>query len=108
MLAVSFKAISTLDSMIGHKSQRYLYFGWCAAKLDTIANYIPARITGLLISNKSKTSYFSLAQRAIVKEGYSNQGLWEFPWFEYKIYTHSSVYPSAKFAVSAGIKDSVT
>lgn len=49
VLAVSFKAISTLDSMIGHKNNRYLYFGWCAAKLDTFANFIPARITGLLI-----------------------------------------------------------
>ena len=49
VLAVMFKAISTLDSMIGHKDERYLYFGWCAAKLDDIANYIPARITGLLI-----------------------------------------------------------
>jgi adenosylcobinamide-phosphate synthase len=50
VLAVSFKAISTLDSMIGHKNERYLYFGWCPAKLDTLANFIPARITGLLIS----------------------------------------------------------
>jgi adenosylcobinamide-phosphate synthase len=49
VLAVCFKAISTLDSMIGHKDEKHLYFGWCAAKLDTIANYIPARITGLLI-----------------------------------------------------------
>lgn len=49
VLAVGFKAISTLDSMIGYKSERYLYFGWCAAKLDTLANFIPARITGLLI-----------------------------------------------------------
>lgn len=49
VLAISFKAISTLDSMIGHKNERYLYFGWCAAKIDTIANFIPARITGLLI-----------------------------------------------------------
>lgn len=49
VLGVMFKAISTLDSMIGHKNERYLYFGWCAAKLDTIANFIPARITGLLI-----------------------------------------------------------
>jgi len=49
VLAVMFKAISTLDSMIGYKSEKYLYFGWCAAKLDTIANFIPARITGLLI-----------------------------------------------------------
>lgn len=35
--------------MIGHKDERYLYFGWFAAKLDDIANYIPARITGILI-----------------------------------------------------------
>lgn len=50
VLAVAFKAVSTLDSMIGHKNEKYLYFGWCAAKLDDIANYIPARITGTLIS----------------------------------------------------------
>lgn len=49
VLALSFKAISTLDSMLGHKNERYLYFGWCAAKLDMLANFIPARITGLLI-----------------------------------------------------------
>jgi len=49
VLAIMFKAISTLDSVIGHKNERYLYFGWCAAKLDTLANFIPARITGLLI-----------------------------------------------------------
>lgn len=49
VLAVMFKAVSTLDSMIGHKDERYLYFGWCAAKIDDIANFIPARIAGLLI-----------------------------------------------------------
>lgn len=49
VLAVMFKAVSTLDSMIGHKNERYLHFGWCAASLDTLANFIPARITGLLI-----------------------------------------------------------
>lgn len=51
--AVCFKAVSTLDSMIGHKNQRYIYFGWCAAKLDSLANFIPARITGLLICTAS-------------------------------------------------------
>jgi len=35
--------------MIGHKNERYLNFGWCAATLDDAANFIPARITGLLI-----------------------------------------------------------
>lgn len=49
VLAIIFKAISTLDSMLGHKDKRYLHFGWCAAKFDTLANFIPARITGLLI-----------------------------------------------------------
>jgi adenosylcobinamide-phosphate synthase len=49
VLAVMFKAVSTLDSMVGHKDERYLYFGWCAAKIDDIANFIPARIAGLLI-----------------------------------------------------------
>lgn len=48
VLAVMFKAVSTLDSMIGHKNGKYLHFGWCAAKLDTAVNFIPARITGLL------------------------------------------------------------
>jgi adenosylcobinamide-phosphate synthase len=49
VVAVMFKAVSTLDSMIGHKSDRYIHFGWCAARLDDAANYIPARISGVLI-----------------------------------------------------------
>ncbi len=44
-----YKAINTLDSMIGYKTPRYFYFGKAAAKLDDIANFIPARITALLI-----------------------------------------------------------
>ncbi|MEW6067681.1 MAG: adenosylcobinamide-phosphate synthase CbiB [Nitrospirota bacterium] len=49
VLAVTYKAINTLDSMIGYKDKRYLHFGWFSAKLDDIANFIPARITGFLI-----------------------------------------------------------
>lgn len=49
VLAVMFKAVSTLDSMIGHKDEKYLYFGWCAARTDEVANYLPARIAGVLI-----------------------------------------------------------
>lgn len=44
-LAVAYKAINTLDSMIGHRSARYLRFGWAAAKLDTAANWLPARLS---------------------------------------------------------------
>lgn len=46
-LAFLYKGINTMDSMVGYKNEQYLYFGRCAAKLDDIANYIPARIAGL-------------------------------------------------------------
>ena len=48
-LAIAYKAVNTLDSMIGHKDEKYLYFGRVAARLDDVANYIPARISTLLL-----------------------------------------------------------
>jgi adenosylcobinamide-phosphate synthase len=48
-LALAYKAVSTLDSMIGHLDDRYRWFGWASARLDDAANYLPARITGLLL-----------------------------------------------------------
>lgn len=48
-LAYAFKAVSTLDSMVGYKNEKYLNLGWAAAKLDDAANYLPARLSGLLI-----------------------------------------------------------
>ena len=48
-LAFLYKAINTMDSMVGYKNDKYLYFGRCAAKLDDVANFIPARISGLLM-----------------------------------------------------------
>ena len=44
-----YKGINTMDSMLGYKNDRYLYFGRCAAKLDDVANFIPARISGWLM-----------------------------------------------------------
>jgi adenosylcobinamide-phosphate synthase len=44
------KMVNTLDSMIGHKSERYRAFGWAAARLDDLLNLIPAPISGLLIA----------------------------------------------------------
>jgi adenosylcobinamide-phosphate synthase len=47
---VCYKAINTADSMIGYKTKRYRDFGWAAARLDDVANYIPARLTAILIA----------------------------------------------------------
>ena len=47
---MAYKMINTLDSMIGYKNDRYLYFGRFAARLDDVVNFIPARITGLLMA----------------------------------------------------------
>ena len=47
--ALAYKAINTLDSMIGHRGARYEYFGKCAARLDDAANFVPARLTAVLI-----------------------------------------------------------
>ncbi len=48
-LTMAFKAVSTLDSMVGYKDERYLDFGWASARLDDLANFLPARITGGLL-----------------------------------------------------------
>lgn len=48
-LAMAYKAVNTLDSMVGYKNKKYNNFGWASARLDDIVNYIPARITALLI-----------------------------------------------------------
>lgn len=47
--ALAYKSINTMDSMIGHREERYLYFGRAAARLDDVANYLPARISALLV-----------------------------------------------------------
>jgi adenosylcobinamide-phosphate synthase len=44
-----YKGINTMDSMLGYKNDQYLYFGRCAARLDDVANYIPSRLSGLLM-----------------------------------------------------------
>ncbi len=48
-LAMAFRAVNTLDSMVGYKNDRYLYFGWASARLDDVLNYIPARLTAPIL-----------------------------------------------------------
>jgi adenosylcobinamide-phosphate synthase len=47
---VLFKVASTLDSMVGNRTPRYLRFGWAGARLDDVMNYVPARLTWLLLA----------------------------------------------------------
>ena len=47
---LAYKAVNTADSMIGHRSERYRAFGWAAARLDDLLNYVPARISGFLLA----------------------------------------------------------
>jgi adenosylcobinamide-phosphate synthase len=72
---VLFKIVSTMDSMVGYKSARYLRFGWCGARLDDVMNYMPARLTWVLIAavafivpgcSARKAWRIGLAQHAIL------------------------------------------
>ena len=49
ILGFFYKAVNTMDSMIGYKNEKYLYFGRAAAKLDDVLNFIPARISAVLM-----------------------------------------------------------
>lgn len=46
---MAYKAVSTLDSMVGYKNEKYRWFGWASARLDDVLNFIPARLSGLLM-----------------------------------------------------------
>jgi adenosylcobinamide-phosphate synthase len=47
--AIVYKAVNTMDSMVGYMNERYRYFGWFPARADDVANWIPARLSGLLL-----------------------------------------------------------
>ena len=49
-LALAYKAVNTLDSMIGHRDERYEHFGWASARLDDVMNWVPARLAGGFIA----------------------------------------------------------
>ena len=87
-LAFMYKGINTMDSMIGYKNDVYLYFGRCAAKLDDLANLIPARITGLVM----------IASSFIC--GLNGPGAWKIFWRDR--YNHLSPNSAMTESVTAG------
>jgi adenosylcobinamide-phosphate synthase len=48
--AAAYRALNTMDAMVGHRSSRYEQFGWASARLDDAANFVPARLTALLVA----------------------------------------------------------
>jgi adenosylcobinamide-phosphate synthase len=71
-LAMAYKAVNTLDSMIGHSDKRYFYFGKAAARLDDAANYLTSRLTALTIVAASRfvgKSYPKTAWRTWRRDG---------------------------------------
>ena len=48
--ALGYRATNTLDALVGHRSSRYLRFGWASARLDDVANWVPARLTAALVA----------------------------------------------------------
>lgn len=87
-LAFLYKGINTMDSMVGYKNDKFLYFGRCAAKLDDLANLIPARITGLVMI---LASYFL---------NLNYKGAWKIFWRDR--YNHLSPNSAMTESVTAG------
>jgi len=92
-LAMAFKMISTLDSMIGYKNDQYRHFGSAAARLDDIANWVPARLSLLFIGIGARFSGFSSdnAWKTALNEGNNHP-------------SPNAGYPEAAFAGALGVR----
>ena len=63
----AYKMINTADSMVGHKSEKYLHFGWASARLDDLVNLLPARLSSIFIALGAWTSEsFAAMKRSLV------------------------------------------
>ena len=79
-LAIAYRAVNTMDSMLGYKNEKYFYFGRVAARLDDVANFIPARITAFLfivaafVLNLDYKNAFAMMRRDAAKHPSPNGG----------------------------------
>ncbi|ASN07318.1 adenosylcobinamide-phosphate synthase CbiB [Virgibacillus necropolis] len=92
-LAMLYRAVNTCDSMVGYRHERYYYFGWASARLDDVLNWIPARLTALLLLLLEQTPYQTKKEAFIL------------------LFSHSKRHPSpnsgwgeAAFALLLGIQ----
>lgn len=93
-LALAYKMTNTLDSMVGYKNERYLYFGRAAARIDDIANWIPARLSPLFITLAALLLPSAAARQA-----------WQTAWAEGQQHSSpNSGYPEAAFAGALGLR----
>lgn len=71
---LAYRAVNTLDAMVGHRNRRYERFGWAAARLDDLANLVPARVTALLavILAEAVDGSPARALRTLLRDGSSH------------------------------------
>lgn len=91
--AMAYKAANTLDSTFGYRNERYLYFGWASAKIDDIANYIPARLSLVFVSIGASVSGAPAGQ--VLRIGLRDAGKHRSP---------NAGYPEAAFAGALGVQ----
>lgn len=92
-LAIGYKAINTLDSMVGYKNDKFLHFGRISARIDDLANLIPARLTALLAAFGATLLYRTgLRSLRIIIRDHGNHS------------SPNSGYPEAAFAGAAGVR----
>lgn len=93
VLAIAYKAVNTLDSTVGYKNDRYLLFGWASARFDDLCNWLPARLTGILIVLAAMGSSLSgvNAWRIMLRDGRNHS-------------SPNSGYPEAAVAGALGVR----
>ncbi|MBI5015776.1 MAG: cobalamin biosynthesis protein CobD [Deltaproteobacteria bacterium] len=93
VLGLAYKAVNTLDSMVGYRNERYEHFGRVSARLDDLANWVPARLTALLVAG------------AAALAGENGRGALRVAWRDGRLHkSPNSGYPEAAFAGALGVR----